>query len=108
MFYFAKNKKLALYIFIIFLILTTDVWGQCRARHGGVPSVTCEFVRFMTVVEYLDPPCPLVTRLVKRNTLPFPGPDKTKPNRERTDREVKILRMFTAKSKRSKVALVES
>lgn len=50
----------------------------------------------MGVVEYLDPPSPIVNRLVSRNHLPFnfPGPDKSKPNRPRTENEVKKYRMF--------------
>ena len=84
-------------MFILFL----DAWGNCKARHGGIPSVICEFVRFTKVVEYLDPPHPRVTRLVKRNVMPhnFPGPDATKPNRETTEREVKIYRMFNLRKK---------
>jgi hypothetical protein len=52
-------------------------------------------------VEYLDPPHPRVKRLVKRNVVPynFPGPDTTPPNREISDREVKIYRMFNLKKR---------
>jgi hypothetical protein len=61
----------------------------------------CEFVRFTKVVEYLDPPHPRVTRLVKRNVMPymFPGPDTTPTTRESTCREVKIYRMFNLKKR---------
>eukprot|EP01032_Pedospumella_encystans_P017394 gene17394-19818_t len=45
------------------MLLSFDVWGHCKARHGGVPSMVCEFVRFMGVVEYLDAPSSTVTRL---------------------------------------------
>ena len=55
----------------------------------------------MSVVEYLDPPTPLVSRLVFRNNLPFgfPGPDKSKPNRDCTEPDVKKYRMFNLKKK---------
>lgn len=55
----------------------------------------------MSVVEYLDPPTPLVSRLVKFNSIPFgfPGPDKTKPNRKCTESDVKKYRMFNLKKK---------
>lgn len=58
--------------------------------------MVCEFVRFMGVVEYLDAPSSTVTRLVSRNNFPynFPGPDRTKPQRESVDKEIKILHMF--------------
>lgn len=63
--------------------------------------MVCEFARFMTVVEYLDAPSPLVSRLVVRNHEPymFPGPDKSKPLRERVQKEVKIFRMFNLKKR---------
>lgn len=86
-----------------------DAWGHCKARHGGIPSLVCEFVRFTKVEEYLDPPCPRVSRLVKRNVIPhnFPGPDATPPNRAVTSREMKIFRMFNVK-KRVAAAVVEA
>jgi hypothetical protein len=63
--------------------------------------MVCENVRFLKIVEFLDAPHPRVTRLVNRNVMPhmFPGPDKTAPTRETTDREVKIYRMFNLKKK---------
>mmetsp|Transcript_17997 Transcript_17997/g.30263 ORF Transcript_17997/g.30263 Transcript_17997/m.30263 type:complete len:256 (+) Transcript_17997:130-897(+) len=82
------------------MLVAFDMWGHCRQRHGGVASKVCEYARFLQVVEYLDPPHPLVTRLVKRNVQPynFPGPDtKHKPNRERVELEVKRYRMFNPK-----------
>lgn len=81
--------------------MNIDVWGQCKARHGGVPSMVVEFARFMTIIEYLDAPSPMVTRLVFRNNAPFnfPGPDKTKPVREQVESEVKIYRMFNLKKR---------
>jgi len=82
-------------------LFCADVWGQCKARHGGIPSMVCEFVRFMGVVEYLDAPSSIVSRLVCRNQFPynFPGPDRPKPQREAVDKEVKIFHMFNYVSK---------
>ena len=82
-------------------LIAVDVWGTCKARHGGIPSKVCEFGRFMNIVEYLDAPNPMVTRLVRQNSIPFnfPGPDKTKPNRDVSDRDVKIYRMFNLSRK---------
>lgn len=89
------------YAFRILSPVFIDVWGQCKARHGGVPSMVVEFARFMTIIEYLDAPSPMVTRLVFRNNAPFnfPGPDKTKPVREQVESEVKIYRMFNLKKR---------
>jgi hypothetical protein len=88
-----------LLLLLLLVLCGLDAWGTTKLRHGGGSSLVCEFVRFMTVVQYLDTPAPRVSRLVYRNSDPynFPGPDHTPPTRDRMDPEVKAYGMFNPK-----------
>lgn len=35
-----------------------DAWGRVRNRFGGVPAAEYEYMKFMGVVQYIDPICP--------------------------------------------------
>ncbi|KAJ1430678.1 hypothetical protein B484DRAFT_430501 [Ochromonadaceae sp. CCMP2298] len=78
------------------ILVSFEAWGHCRARHGGVPSKVCEFVRYLSIVEYLDPPHPTTSRNLVGYVQPhnFPLPDNQPPNRNRTGKFVKKFRMF--------------
>lgn len=78
------------------VLIAFDVWGFCRKRMGGGLSSQCEYVKFMTIVKYLDAPHPTVKRLSNYYVNPhfFPGPDNTAPNRMRNSSRVKRYRAF--------------
>jgi hypothetical protein len=72
-------------------------WGQCLRRLGGGPATIYEFVKFVHMIQFLDPPESVAKRLCDRYVEPFfhNRVDKTYiPNRERTDRKVKIERIY--------------
>jgi len=82
------------------MLVAFDCWGNIRRRHGGGPSMHCEYAKFMSIVEFLDPPHPVPQRLSARYVAPFffTPADKTPPNRQRAKPYFKVHRFFTLRT----------
>lgn len=91
------NSIILISIYRVFVI---DCWGNIRRRHGGGPSMHCEYAKFMSIVEFLDPPHPVPKRLSTKYVEPFffTPADKTPPNRLRAKPYFKVHRFFTLRT----------
>ncbi|RYH11432.1 hypothetical protein EON65_38860 [archaeon] len=76
--------------------LPADVWGDVRRRYGGGSSYVVENAKIMKIAEFLDPPFPVPKRLSARYVEPFffTPADRQKPNREVSNKDFKINRLF--------------
>ena len=71
-----------------------DCWGESKSRTGGGLSSTFEFVKFIRIVECLDPVSP---HSLKHTTAPitphfFPKSDHTPPPRQKNNRNIRVSR----------------
>mmetsp|Transcript_2487 Transcript_2487/g.2586 ORF Transcript_2487/g.2586 Transcript_2487/m.2586 type:complete len:248 (-) Transcript_2487:580-1323(-) len=78
------------------ILVAFDAWGQCKRRLGGGPSLKCDYALAMSIVEFLDPPHPVASRLSEKYVAPnfYTKADHTSPNRERSNHWFKVNRFF--------------
>lgn len=75
-----------------------DCWGESKARIGGGYSSTFQFVKFIGIVECLDPISP---HSLKHTTIPvaphfFPKSDRTPPPRIQNNRTIRVTRSLNS------------
>ena len=77
------------------ILVSFDGWGFTKRVYGGIPSYHFEYVRFVRIVECLDPPT-IPKRFCEVTAHPyyFGKADKYLPQRERATRTVKAERML--------------
>lgn len=73
-----------------------DGWGKVNRRLGGGPSSRFENLKFVSIVQFLDPQYPLPARELPVYKEPyfFGGQDKRYPNRGVSNRALKLDRTF--------------
>eukprot|EP01036_Dinobryon_divergens_P026681 gene26681-35357_t len=75
------------------ILASFEGWGKCLRRHGGGSSTIFEFVRFIKIDEFLDPPQTVQARLNDKCAEPFFYNSRDKnhvPNRQRADRSIRV------------------
>jgi hypothetical protein len=78
------------------ILVSFDGWGFSKRCYGGIPSYQFEYVRFVRIVDCLDPPT-IPKRFCEVTAHPyyFAKKDNCKPQRQRSTRLIKAERMLS-------------
>lgn len=80
------------------ILVSFDGWGFTKRMYGGQPSFLFEFVRYVRIIECLDPPT-IPKRFCEKAEHPYyfgkrDNDANAKPQRERSNRMIRAERML--------------